>query len=200
MKTFVRPVVRPVLVRTLAASLMLVASASISACGDEAAVSSPSSTTPATPGASQGQPVVVDDAWVKTVDSGMTAVFGTLRNTSGAAVTITSATTTASSRAELHEVAMSDGKMVMRPKAGGFTVPAHGRHPLAPGGDHIMVLDLRKAVRPGDEVTITLTLKDKRTISFTALAKQTSGGEEEYPSTTGPAMGESMGAASPTTP
>jgi copper(I)-binding protein len=51
---------------------------------------------------------------------------------------------------------------------------------LAPGGDHIMIMDLTAPIRPGDQVEVTLALSDGSTIPFTALAKETTGGEENY--------------------
>jgi periplasmic copper chaperone A len=125
--------------------------------------------------------VTVVDPWVKTAESGMTAVFGTFSSTRPTPVTVLSAQTSASPRTELHEVAMEyDGTMVMRPKADGFVVESGAPRVLAPGGDHIMIMDLTSPIRPGDQVEVTLSLSDGSTTRFTALAKETSGGEENY--------------------
>jgi periplasmic copper chaperone A len=111
----------------------------------------------------------------------MTAVFGTFSTTGSAPVTVVSAQTSASPRTELHEVVIgADGAMVMRPKADGFAIDPGTPHVLAPGGDHIMVMDLAGPIRPGDQVEVTLALSDGSTTRFTALAKETSGGEENY--------------------
>ena len=110
----------------------------------------------------------------------MTAVFGTFTVAGPAPVTIMSATTSASPRTELHEVVMSGGAMAMRPKEGGFVVEPGTPHTLAPGGDHIMIMDLTSPIRAGDQVDVTLTLSDGSTTSFSALAKDTTGGEENY--------------------
>jgi copper(I)-binding protein len=125
--------------------------------------------------------VTVTDPWVKTAESGMTAVFGTFSTTGPAPVTVLSAQTSASPRTELHEVVTgNDGAMVMRPKNDGFVVEPGAPHVLAPGGDHIMIMDLASPIRPGDQVEVTLTLADGSTVPFTALAKETGGGEEHY--------------------
>ncbi len=86
--------------------------------------------------------ISVTDPWVKTAENGMTPVFGTLTATGSTPVTIVSARTSASAHTELHEVVMSDGAMKMRPKEGGFVVEPGEPHTLAPGGDHIMIMDL----------------------------------------------------------
>jgi copper(I)-binding protein len=43
-----------------------------------------------------------------------------------------------------------------------------------------MIMDLASPIRPGDQVEVTLTLSDGSTIPFTAIAKETTGGEENY--------------------
>lgn len=125
--------------------------------------------------------VTVSDPWVKTAESGMTAVFGTFSTTGSAPVTVLSAQTSASPRTELHEVVTGeDGAMTMRPRNDGFVIEPGTPRVLAPGGDHIMIMDLAAPIGPGDQVEVTLTLSDGSTIPFTALAKETSGGEESY--------------------
>lgn len=150
--------------------------------GSPAAATAPAAATPAAATApAAASAVTVTDPWVKTAESGMTAVFGTFSTSGGAPVTVLSAATSASPRTELHEVvAGADGAMVMRPKADGFVVEPGTPHVLAPGGDHIMIMDLASPLRPGDQVEVTLALSDGSTTRFTALAKETSGGAENY--------------------
>jgi len=121
----------------------------------------------------------VRDAWVKAVESGMTAAFAVLVNDADTDVTVVSAASPVSP-VELHETTMKDGAMVMRPTADGFTVKARSSHILEPGGDHLMLTDLGTPIRPGDEVPITLTLADGRTVTFTAVAKPFAGAGESY--------------------
>ncbi len=116
------------------------------------------------------------DTWVKAADSGMTAAFGVITNTSDHDVTIVGAHSDATSAIELHEV-VDD---VMRPVDGGFVVPAGESLMLEPGGYHLMFMDVPAAIVPGDEVTITLELEDGSELTFTAVAKEFSGGNEEY--------------------
>lgn len=132
--------------------------------------------------AAAAAPLIVSDAWVKVAESDMTAAFGMIHNTGDTPITITSATTSASDRTELHEVVEQDGQMVMQPKEGGFEIPAGGMLELAPGGLHIMIMDLQQPIAAGDEVTVDLTLGDGSTVEFTALAKETTAGEENYDS------------------
>ncbi|WP_159846887.1 copper chaperone PCu(A)C [Nocardia sp. CY41] len=125
--------------------------------------------------------VTIADQWVKAADSGMSAAFGDLINSGDTPRTVVSATSPASDRIELHEVvADANGTKAMRPKRGGFVIPAHGRTRLRPGGDHIMFMDLRGPLRTGSETSVTLTFEDGSTTTFTAQVRDFSGNQENY--------------------
>jgi copper(I)-binding protein len=160
----------------------------LGACGSEGsdeASTSQSSSSPTTSEAAstveEPASLTVTDPWVKSAESGMTAAFGTLVNAGDADVTIVSAEADITDAMELHEtVENDDGGMAMQPKEGGFVVPAGGEHELAPGGDHLMMMDLLRPVEPGEIVTITLTFDDGSTTAFEATVKAFTGADEEY--------------------
>lgn len=166
------------------------AALALSSCGgpgSEATGATPGSGEPSvsaaasqTVAANPGAAVTFQDPWVMASSSAMTALYGVLRNTGSSTVTVQSATTSASRRAELHETVMDGAAKTMRPKAGGFTILPGGEHELKPGGDHIMVMGLTGPVRAGDLVKVTLTLSDGTTVTAQALGKQTRGGHEDY--------------------
>lgn len=181
--------------RAVAAARMLGASAlgltlafSLTACaaqspavGDAAATSTTTPAAGATAADEGATAITVTDPWIKAVDSGMTAVFGTLVNGSDSEVRFVSAVTSASPKIELHEMAKNDaGEMVMRPKKDGFVLAAGGSHELAPGGDHLMIMDISAPVKPGDEVSVTLTAEDGSEFTFMAPARTYTGGNETY--------------------
>ncbi|MBG0830043.1 copper chaperone PCu(A)C [Planomonospora sp. ID67723] len=174
--------------RTRSAAALLAAAVALTACASQTTTSAaPASTASAaaTPSAAPStstasSPLTITDPWVKTTKEGMTAAFGTLVNTTGTDVVIVSGASPLSPKVELHEVVDSGGKMVMRPKEGGFVVPARGTHPLQPGGDHIMLMGVTEEVKPGAQVAFTLTLADGSILEFTAVGKDFAGGEEDY--------------------
>ncbi|GLY13598.1 hypothetical protein Kisp01_06140 [Kineosporia sp. NBRC 101677] len=180
--------------RLALAATALAAVAALSACGgdSEADTAEDVKVVGGQAAATGADSLTIEDPWVKTADTkaGMTAVFGTLTNDGDADVVVESAKTSASDTTELHEMVMKDGAMVMQEKAGGFSIPAGGEHELAPGGDHLMVLNLTEPIEAGDEVTVRLTLGDGSTEEFTALAKETTAGEEKYDEDGGMEMGE----------
>lgn len=159
----------------LAAALagLLAISLTSTGCGpDESATAK---TTP------QSASVTVTRPWVKAVDGGMTAAFGTLQNSADSAVRVTSATTKASPTVVLHETKQQDdGGSEMREMKGGLAIPAGGKHELVPGGDHIMLMDVTKAIAPGDQVDLTLVFADGSRKTFTAPARSFSGAKESY--------------------
>jgi periplasmic copper chaperone A len=165
-------------------------------CGSSDDTASSGTATPA-PSATAAA-LTIRDPWVKAARAGeMTAAFGVLANGTGADVTVVSAESPVSPM-ELHEMAMKDGKMVMRPKDGGFVIKAGGTHELSPGGDHLMLMNPVRAIEAGDEVTVTLTLADGSTVPFRAIAKPFVGAGESYaPGMSTPASPMAMGSAAP---
>jgi copper(I)-binding protein len=53
----------------------------------------------------------------------------------------------------------ANGVMRMREIEGGIIVPAHGRHALERGGDHLMFMGLSEALPEGESITVTLTFE-----------------------------------------
>lgn len=168
-----------------AGALALALAGSLTACAGDDAVTpaaAPAATAAAVTAAAplETDGLTITDPWVKAADTGMTATFGTLVNSSNLEVTIESASSSVSMM-ELHEMAANDsGEMVMRPKVGGFVIPAGGTHVLEPGADHLMMMNVTAPVKPGDEVAVTLTAKDGSTYEFTAPARSFAGGNETY--------------------
>lgn len=129
----------------------------------------------------EGAALTLTDAWTKAADEGMTGVFGTLENGSGADVTVVAASSPAAARAELHTMAMGeDGSMVMTPVEDGFLVPANGTYALEPGGDHIMLMELTAPLEPGAEVELRLETADGEVVDVVAVVRTFAGGQEEY--------------------
>lgn len=156
---------------SLLAAGLLIAGGALAGCGSSSDSASDSDSAAS---------VVVTDAWIRASDGPMTGIFGDITNSSGADVTIVSATNSASAMTELHEMAMVDGKMVMQEKAGGVVLPADSTTVLEPGGDHIMAMGMTVPVTPGDEVEVSLTLSTGETVTFMAVAKESAAGDEEY--------------------
>jgi periplasmic copper chaperone A len=57
---------------------------------------------------------------------------------------------------EVHEMAMKNGVMTMRPVDNGLTIEPGKTVKLAPGGFHLMMFDLKSPLKQGDKVPVTL--------------------------------------------
>lgn len=172
----------------IAAATALFATAFV-ACGDDE--------DPAT----QAESVTVSEQWVKAADSGMTAAFGELANTSNTDARLVAVSSPVTGEMEIHEMATGDtGAMVMREKEGGLVIPAKGSHSLEPGGDHLMFMDITAPVTAGQTVDFTLTFDDGSTQDVQAQVRDFSGNQENYdPGTTDMPMPSEMAPSAPTT-
>ena len=109
-------------------------------------------------------PPSVDKAWVRlpAVAGRPGAAYFTLTGGSADA-TLIAVATAAARRAELHE-SMAAG---MRPIAG-VTVAADARAAFAPGGRHVMLIDLDPRLTAGASVPLTLRFADGRMLAASA--------------------------------
>lgn len=117
-------------------------------------------------GASAGA-LDIREGYVRELPPGQTtsAAYMKLVNTGTAPLTIVGASSNSAARAEIHSTRQRDGMMQMESVAR-VPVPAHGEVALAPGGYHLMLIDLKQPLRAGDKVDITL--RDERGGAYTA--------------------------------
>jgi copper(I)-binding protein len=134
--------------------------------------------------AAQAPGPVVEDAWVRTTDgakdTSMTAAFLTVTNPGDADIRLVSASTDVAGVVQLHEMVDSGGTKVMQEAAGGITVPAGSHVHLAPGGYHVMLMALKRALPVGEEVPLALTFADGTTVTVTAPVKEFVEEEDHY--------------------
>lgn len=106
--------------------------------------------------------ITVKDAYARasTKMSISGAAFMVIENTTDTDDRLIAATADVAKRAELHtHIDEGNGVMKMAEVKEGFAVPAHGEHALARGGDHVMLVGLKRPLEQGDVVTLTLTFE-----------------------------------------
>ncbi len=97
--------------------------------------------------------------------TGNGAIYVTLRNEGSGADALLGATSTAAEHVELHET-IRDGDVIrMRPVAK-LEIPAGAALEMKPGGIHIMLINLRRELRLGDRVPVTLTFEHAAPVSL----------------------------------
>ena len=125
--------------------------------------------------------VIIDNQWASAAETGMAALFGTISNNGDHEARIVSGESPIAGRIEVHEVVPdATGAMTMRPKEGGLEVPAGGSRELIPGGDHLMLMDLKQPLRPGADVSLTVVFEDGSTFPVTAQIRDFAGANEQY--------------------
>jgi copper(I)-binding protein len=110
--------------------------------------------------------VDVTNAWVRpTVEGQMgTGAFMTLR--AKEPMRVVGATSAVAGVVEIHEMALQNNVMRMR-AIESLALPAGQAVELKPGGYHVMLMDLKRALKRGETVTVELQLEtaDKRRVT-----------------------------------
>lgn len=102
----------------------------------------------------------VKDAWVRGTVRGQTATGAFMRLNSPTGAALVGIESPASGAAEIHEMRMEGDLMRMR-AVPQVDLPAGRTVELQAGGYHIMLLDLKRALKKGDVVPIKLKLRGK---------------------------------------
>lgn len=99
--------------------------------------------------------------WARATPHGAKVAGGFLQINNAGSVPdrLVSVATDLAEHAEIHEMAMKDGVMTMRPLADGLAIPAGGEAALKPGGLHLMFVGLKRPLAKGDSFSATLTFE-----------------------------------------
>lgn len=85
--------------------------------------------------------------------------FLKITNTGTTPDRLVSATSTASSKAEIHEMKMDGNVMRMRELDKGLEIPAGATVELKPGGYHLMLIGLKEPLKEGAKMPLTLVFE-----------------------------------------
>lgn len=128
---------------------------------------------PDTARAEDSDAIMVSQAWARPSLAGAKngAAYFTLTNHAGTSDTLTGASTPVAEKAELHrDEMMKNGVMTMRP-AGPLALASGATVTLAPGGLHLMLMGLKRPLKPGDRFPITLTFAHRPPITAEATVE-----------------------------
>ena len=134
--------------------------------------------------------LVITQAWSRATPNGAKIAGGylTIENKGSAPDRLIGGSGDIAGKVEVHEMAVNNGVMTMRPLDSGLTIEPGKTVKLAPGGYHLMMFDLKSQLKQGDKVPVTLEFEKagKVTLSLDvqgvgAQAPAGAGGHMEMP-------------------
>ncbi|QQN61719.1 copper chaperone PCu(A)C [Bradyrhizobium diazoefficiens] len=102
--------------------------------------------------------LVISQAWSRATPGGAKVAGGflTIENKGSAPDKLVAVSAEIAGKVEVHEMAMDNGVMKMRPLDKGLVIEPGKTVKLAPGGNHLMLQDLKRPFKQGDKVPVTL--------------------------------------------
>ena len=116
--------------------------------------------------------VTVVDPWVRATVPNQKASGAFMQVRASQAARLVGISTPVAGRAELHKMAMENNTMRMR-QVDAIDLPAGKAVNLASGGYHVMLFDLKRQLKEGERVPLTLVVQDatKKSSSVTVEAQ-----------------------------
>jgi len=103
-------------------------------------------------------PLSIQHPWSRETAVGQAVGGGflTIANSGTREDRLLSGTTPVAAEVQLHTMTMDGGIMRMRQVTDGIAIPARGSVELKPGGYHVMFMGLKRQLRQGERVPVTL--------------------------------------------
>jgi copper(I)-binding protein len=102
--------------------------------------------------------LVITQAWSRATPGGAKIGGGylTIENKGSTPDRLIGGSADVAGKVEVHQMAMNNGVMTMRPLDKGLPIEPGKTVKLAPGGYHLMLFDLKSPLKQGDKVPVTL--------------------------------------------
>ena len=102
--------------------------------------------------------LVITQAWSRATPGGAKIGGGylTIENKGSAPDRLIGGSADVAGKVEVHEMAMNNGVMTMRALDKGLAIEPGKSVKLAPGGYHLMLMDLKSPLKQGDKLPVTL--------------------------------------------
>lgn len=129
----------------------------------------------------QADALQITESWAKAADSGMSAAFAVLSNISDLPVELESVTEKEhGTTMEIHEMDGEGTEMLMQQIEGPLLIEAGDQVELAPGGNHIMYMDLSQPLIPAETSTLRLNFSDGSGKDVDFAIRNYDGANESY--------------------
>jgi periplasmic copper chaperone A len=113
--------------------------------------------------------LVITQAWSRATPGGATIAGGylTIENKGNVADRLIGGSADVSDKVQVHQMTMNDGVMTMRQLDKGLAIEPGKTVRLAPGGYHLMLLDLKSPLKQGDQLPVTLEFEKAGKVKLT---------------------------------
>ena len=113
--------------------------------------------------------LVITQAWSRATPGGAKVAGGylTIENKGSAPDRLIGGSADVADKVQVHEMATNNGVMTMRPLDKGLSIEPGKTVKLAPGGHHLMLLDLKSPLKQGDKLPVTLEFEKAGKVKLT---------------------------------
>ena len=112
--------------------------------------------------------LVITQAWSRATPGGAKVGGGylTISNEGSTPDRLIGGSADVAGKLQVHEMAMSNGVMTMRPLDQGLVIEPGKTVKLSPGGIHLMLLDLKAPLKQGEKIPVTLEFEKAGKVSL----------------------------------
>jgi periplasmic copper chaperone A len=113
--------------------------------------------------------LVISQAWTRATPGGAKTGGGflTIENKGSSPDKLVGVSAEIAGKIEVHEMATDNGVMKMRPVEGGLAIDPGKTVKLAPGGYHLMMMDLKSPLKQGEKIPVTLQFEKAGKVQVT---------------------------------
>jgi len=113
--------------------------------------------------------LVITQGWTRATPGGAKTGGGflTIENKGSSPDKLVGVSADVAGKIEVHQMATDGGVMKMRPVEGGLTIEPGKTVKLAPGGLHLMMMDLKSPLKQGDRLPVTLQFEKAGKVAVT---------------------------------
>jgi hypothetical protein len=113
--------------------------------------------------------LVISQAWTRATPGGAKTGGGylTIENKGTSPDKLVGVSADVAGKVEVHEMGTDNGVMKMRPVEGGLTIDPGKTVKLAPGGLHLMMMDLKSPLKQGEKLPVTLQFEKAGKVQVT---------------------------------
>lgn len=117
--------------------------------------------------------LVITQPWSRATPGGAKTGAGylTIENKGGAPDRLVAVSGDVAGRIEVHEMAVNNGVMTMRPLEKGLVIEPGKTVALAPGGYHLMLMELKSPLKQGDKLPVTLEFEKAGKVAVTLVVQ-----------------------------